>query len=195
MITENDVRQAIKISQVLQEYFEKAITHGELRTTDVYEILARKGAVERDRHNGGKFRAFLHHLKKHNQLYLIPQCRAEDNGGDYTNWYFHSAPGKTTKAQNLKPLAEMGKTSTVDENEVKKSVSLFPKRDTSKFTPKETETRENYRRSFEFWTNEEEQLLLEVVKEIKDPFKLSELFQRQPSAIQTRLREKFNIVI
>ena len=195
MITDNDVRQAIKISQVLQDYFEKAITHGELRTTDVYDILARKGAVEKDRHNGTKFRTFLHHLKKHNQLYLIPQCRAEDTSGTNTNWFFHSAPGKTTKVQNLKPLAEMGKSTTVNENEVKKSIGLFPKRDTSKFTPKETETRENYPRSFEFWTNEEEQLLLEIVNEIKDPFKLSELFQRQPSAIQARLREKFKIVI
>lgn len=63
MLTENDVLKAIKISQVLQEYFEKAITHGELRSTDVYEILARKGAVEKDRHNGTKFREFLQHLK------------------------------------------------------------------------------------------------------------------------------------
>jgi len=195
MITDNDVRLAIKISQVLQEYFEKAITHGELRTTDVYDILARKGAVEKDRHNGAKFREFLQHLKKNNQLYLIPQCRAEDNGGDYTNWFFHSEPGKTIKAKNLKPLAEMGKKSSVDENEVKKKVAQYPKRDTTKFTPKEIETRVNYPRSFGFWKQEEEKLLLEVVKEIKDPFKLSELFQRQPSAIQTRLREKFNIII
>lgn len=195
MITENDVRQAIKISQVLQEYFEKAITHSELRTTDVYDILARKGAVERDRHNGAKFREFLHHLKKNNQLYLIPQCRAEDTNGMSTNWFFHSAPGKTTKAQNLKPLAEMGKTFTVDRNEVKKTIALYPKRDTSKFTPKEIETRVNYPRAYEFWTQEEEKLLLEVVKEIKDPFKLSELFQRQPSAIKNRLSDYFKIVI
>lgn len=195
MITENDVRQAIKISQVLQVYFDKDITQGELRSTDAYEILARRGAVEKDRHNGVKFREFLHYLKKHNQLYLIPQCRAEDTSGRTTNWFFHSAPGKTTKARNLKPLAEIGKVYTVDENEVGKSVALFPKRDTSKFTPKETETRENYPRSFEFWSNEEEQLLLEIVKEIKDPYRLSKLFLRQPSAIQTRLREKFNIII
>jgi len=195
MITENDVRQAIKISQVLQEYFDKNITDGELRSTDAYEILARRGAVEKDRHNGVKFREFLHHLKKNNQLYLIPQCRAEDTSGKTTNWFFHSAPEKTIKARNLKPIAEMGKTITVDENEVKKTVALFPKRDTSKFTPKEIETRVNYPRAYEFWTHEEEELLQEVVKEIKDPFKLSALFQRQPSAIRTRLKEKFNIVI
>ena len=59
--------------------------------------------------------------------------------------------------QNLLPIAELGKKATVDENEIKKSVALFPKRDTSKFTPKEIETRENYPRYFEFWANEEEQ--------------------------------------
>jgi hypothetical protein len=195
MITNDDIMQAIKISQTLQEYFDKNYVGESLRSTDAYEILVKKNVVERDRHKGIKFREFLIHLKKNNSLYHIPQCRTEGTSGNTTNWYFETAPVKTIRAKNLKPIALAGKILTIDLDEVKSKINAFAKRDTAKFTHILIETREKYPRAYEYWTPNEDKLLLEVVKEITDSFKLSELFQRQPSAIQNRLKDKFKINI
>lgn len=195
MITNDDIMQAIKISQTLQEYFDKYSAGESLRSTDAYEILVKKNVVERDRHSGIKFREFLAHLKRNNALYHIPQCRTEGSSGNTTNWYFETAPGKTIWAKKLIPKALAGKVLTIDLDVLKSSINAFPKCDTSKFTHVEFETRENFKRAYEFWTIEEEQLLIEVAKEITDIFKISELFQRQPSAIQKRLKDRFNIII
>jgi hypothetical protein len=195
MITNDDIMQAIKISQTLQEYFDKSNAGMTLRSTDAYELLVNKNVVERDRHNGIKFREFLAHLKRNNALNHIPQCRTEDTGGNTTHWFFETAPGKTIRARNLKPLALAGKVLTIDMAEVKSKINTFPKCDISKFTHIQFETREKYKRAYEFWTSSEEQLLIEVVKEITDVFKLSELFDRQPSAIKNRLKDRFKIII
>ena len=196
MITNDDIMQAIKISQTLQEYFDKNyVADGKLRSTDAYEILVKKNVVEKDRHNGIKFREFLKKLKKNNQLYLIPQCDPEKTSGSSTNWFFYSARGKTIKAKNLVPINQVGKVISIDMNRIKNEINELPKRDTAKFTHIQIETREKYARAYEIWTPNEEKLLLEVVKEITDCFKLSELFQRQPSAIQNRLKDGFKIII
>jgi len=195
MITNDDIMQAIKISQTLQEYFDKNNAGESLRSTDAYEILVKKNVVELDRHNGIKFREFLAHLKRNNALYHIPQCRTEGTNGNMTNWFFETAPGKTIRAKNLKPIALAGKVLTIDLDEVKNKINAFPKCDTSKFTHIQFGTRESYKRAYEFWSPKEEQLLIEVVKEITDVYQLSELFQRQPSAIQNRLKDRLNIII
>lgn len=195
MITKDDIMQAIKISQTLQEYFDKNNAGKTLRSTDAYELLVKKNVVERDRHNGIKFREFLVHLKRNNELYHIPQCRHESTSGNTTNWFFQTAPEKTIRIKNLKPIELADKVTTIDMAEVKNKINTFPKCDTSKFTHIQFETREKYKRAYEFWTSTEEQLLIEVVKEITDVFKLSELFERQPSAIKNRLKDRFKIII
>lgn len=195
MITNDDIIQAIKISQTLQEYFDKNNAGKTLRSTDVYELLVKKNVVERDRHNGIKFREFLAHLKRNNGLHHIPQCRYESTSGNKTNWFFHTAPEKTIRVKNLKPIELAGKVLTFDINDLKSKINALPKCDTSKFTHIQFETREKYKRAYEFWTSTEEQLLIEVVKEITDVFKLSELFERQPSAIKNRLKDRFKIII
>jgi hypothetical protein len=151
--------------------------------------------VERDRHNGIKFRDFLRLLKDNNALNLIPQCRFEKSSGKTINWFFDSTPGKTITAKKLRPIGDVGKPVTINTENIKIQIEELPKRDTSKMLPQELETRINYPRAYEFWTDEEEQLLLQVIMEIKDPFELSKLFKRQPSAIQNRLKSKHNIIV
>jgi hypothetical protein len=195
MITSTDIQQAIRISQALQEHFDKTHEFKALRTTEAYEILVKKGLVEKDRHGGIKFRAFLSLLKASNALNLIPQCRTEATQGNTTNWFFESTPGKTISAKKLKPISEIGKTLTLKLENIMEQIEELPKRDASKFLPQELDTRKNYPRAYEFWTNAEENLLLEVVNEIKDPLELSKLFKRQPSAIKDRLKKKHSIIL
>ena len=195
MITKNDILLAIKISQALQDYFNKNPGCHPLRSDDAYEILVKKKIVEIDRHQGIKFREFLKHLKRNDQLHLIPQCQAEETAGISTNWFFRTAATKTKPIRKLIPISEAVITRTLSENEIKDTVNTFPKTETNKFTHIQLETRKNYPRAYEKWFKEEEDFLIQVVKEIKDPMKLSELFQRQPSAIKTRLEDHFNIIL
>ena len=92
-------------------------------------------------------------------------------------------------------MTEAVKERAIDENEIKEIVKTFPIRDTSKFTHIELETRATYPRAYEFWSEEEEKLLIQVANDIKNPVKLSQLFQRQPSAIQNRLKDRHNIIL
>lgn len=195
MITDNDKQQAIRISQALQEYFDKNQGSEPLRSTDAYDILVRKGLVERDRHQGVKFREFLKHLRKNNALNLIPQCRWEESSGHYTNWFFQTKRAKTINARNLIPIAQAGLKPELNWEEWSKKIMELPKRDPTDFISPQLEIRETYPRAYEWWTRPEEDLLLEVIQAIKDPLELGKLFQRQPSAIQNRLKTKHNIIL
>lgn len=195
MITDNDIQRAIRISQALQDHFDKNPGSEALRSTDAYDILVRKGLAERDRHHGVKFREFLNHLKKNNALNLIPQCRWEESSGHYTNWFFQTNKAKTIKAMNLKPVALAGQKPELNWEEWSEKIMELPKRDPSDFILPQLEVRKNFPRAYELWTKPEEDLLLEVIQKIKDPFELGKLFQRQPSAIQNRLKTKHNIIL
>ncbi|EMS33172.1 hypothetical protein C943_00449 [Mariniradius saccharolyticus AK6] len=186
-ISTSDTALALRISQALQEYFDRERIVGPLRSNEVYEILVRKGLIERDRHQGIKFRDFLHRLRKENQLYLIPQCRFEETRGDSVNWFFESTPGKVPTGRKLVPLAKAVQKKTLDLEAIRQEVEKLPKRDTSGFGVVELETRKNYPRAYEYWTQKEEELLQKVYSEIQDPMELSRLFKRQPSAIENRL--------
>lgn len=183
----SDTTLALRISQALQEYFDRERIVGPLRSNEVYEILVRKGLIERDRHQGIKFRDFLHRLRKENQLYLIPQCRFEETRGNQVNWFFESTPGKLPAGRKLVPIAQAVRKKTLDLEAIKLKVEQLPKRDTSGFGVVELETRKNYPRAYEYWTKQEENLLKKVYQEIQDPIELSNLFKRQPSANSNRL--------
>jgi hypothetical protein len=195
MITNSDISKAIKISQALQEYFDKNKGCGRIRSTDAYEILVKQNLVEKDRHSGIKFREFLHHLMKNNHLHLIPQCKPEQASPSMTNWFFQSAKNKTVTAKNLIPVSEIGKQADVNEEDIKQKVAAFPKRKDEDFTHVHHEIRASYPRAYEYWTKEEDELMLSLVKEIIDSDKLASLLQRQPSAVRRRLKEKFGIEI
>lgn len=186
-ISFSDTTLALRISHAIQEYFDRERIVGPLRSNEVYEILARQGLIERDRHQGIKFREFLHRLRKENQLYLIPQCRVEETRGNQVNWFFESTPGKVSTGRKLVPLAQAVLKKTLDLEAVRQEVDQLPKRDTSDFGVVELETRKNYPRAYEYWSPKEEELLKQVYAEIQDPMKLSRLFKRQPSAIENRI--------
>lgn len=186
-ISSSDTTLALRISQALQEYFDRERIVGPLRSNEVYEILARQGLIERERHQGIKFREFLHRLRKENQLYLIPQCRVEETRGNQVNWFFESTPGKVPTGRKLVPIAQAMQKKTLDLEAISREVDQLPKRDTSGFGVVELETRKNYPRAYEYWSPKEEELLKQVYAEIQDPMELSRLFMRQPSAIRNRL--------
>ena len=104
-LTNEEKMKAIRISRALEEYL-KMTGKTNMRSTEVYEYLARKGLVERDRHQGVYFRKFLNKLKRENALDLIPQCTAIDKDDRFTDWYFHAAPDKMPKTIIVKQSTE-----------------------------------------------------------------------------------------
>ena len=70
-INAEDFQKARRISRAIQEYMEKENLNG-LRSTDVYPILAQKGLVERDRHQGLFFRRFLKKITKKQHAQINP---------------------------------------------------------------------------------------------------------------------------
>ena len=76
-INHEDFQKARRISREVQRYLEEINEDG-LRSTDIYPILAKKGLIEKDRHNGLHFRRFLRKLKDNDLLKLIPQCHARN---------------------------------------------------------------------------------------------------------------------
>jgi len=90
-LTKDEIQLALRISRLLENHLQSA-GKTNLRSTDVFELLARNGLFERDpKNNGFEFRRFLKKLKRENRLNLIPQCDGIDQDEYYTNWYFHSA--------------------------------------------------------------------------------------------------------
>lgn len=194
--TQADIRQALRISNVLQTYFDKNPKAGTLNSVEAYAILKRDIATEVDRHDGIKFRQFLAHMEEHNALDLIPQCRFERVAKNKTNWHFNSAPGKTIRTKgNLTPLYDVNTVKTLDIPALVKLIKTLPALQDSELTDIQAETRQKYPRAYDLWTEKEESMLQEAAKEIPDDTKLSALFQRQPSAIKARLLEKFAVVI
>jgi len=187
VLTNEDKLRAIKISQKLQDYFDNNPGSSALRSTDVFDILKKSGLVEWDRHQGVKFRNFLRKLNEQNALDLIPQCHCEKSSAYRSNWYFTSAPSKTIKNRNLIPLSETNKPAILDYDSIKDYVSKLPASKNRNYLQHQLAIRAKYPRAYEIWTKEEENLLIRVYKEESKLFKLSELFMRQPSAIQSLL--------
>ena len=98
-ITKRDIQQAIRISREVQHYIE--LTNGvNLRSTDVFPYLVRRGLFERDENNGVHFRRYLKSLHKGNMLEsLIPQCKFVPPIGSqaFGEWYFNDAKDKMAK--------------------------------------------------------------------------------------------------
>lgn len=194
-LTPSETLLAIKISQAIQNYMDKHPNELNLSSVDVYNELRKYGLVEEDRHGGIKFRQFLKKLHEENALDLIPQVRMEARSGKTVNWKFISAPGKTIRVKNLKPLDKAGIVPTIDVEAIRAQLDQFPKIDPSNLKHGETEIRKSYPRAYEFWTPTEEALLKQASEQINDIFQLSKIFHRQPSAIQRRFKEVFGIEI
>jgi len=100
-LTKEDKIKAVKISRAIEKYLHDT-GQTMIRSTDVYEYLARNGLVPRDEGNGYYFRKFLKKLKREGALDLIPQCDGIDQDDVFTNWYFHSAGKKALKSVVIK---------------------------------------------------------------------------------------------
>lgn len=185
-VNSGDRQRADLISQALQDYFNQNPGCAELRSTDAYEILAKKNVFEKDRHEGIKFRAFLKHLKNNNALNLIPQCRWEQSGA-FTNWFFSTAMSQTVKGRNLVPLAQLTKENRINPGDYAEKVNGYSKRNTGELTKLQLTTRQDYSRAYEIWTVEELKDLKDLFEEMTDVHQLSKIFKRQPSAIKARL--------
>lgn len=188
-ITLAEKQRALKISSALQLFFDQNPGMAILRSTDAYEVLVTKGLVERDRHHGIKFREFLHKLKNSNALAFLPQCRAESGSGTNTVWIFQSAPKSTITGKNLTTPEALNKSVELDVAALKKAIDLLPKRKDSDFDFVASETRKIYPRAYEYWSEREKELLKEAGSHTEDSFKLSDIFGRQPSAIEGKLKD------
>ena len=89
-LTTAEIQQALRISKAIQEHLENTRTVN-LRSEDLYGILADRKLVERDTEKGHHFRLFLRKLVKANMLNLIPQCHAMPRSGGKYDWTFNSA--------------------------------------------------------------------------------------------------------
>jgi len=90
-ISDNEIKKALKIKNAVQKYLEQT-KKVNLRSTDVFPFLVRRGLYEKDYRNGLYFRQFLKKLYKANMLRsLIPQCKYVPgiNGEIYGEWYFN----------------------------------------------------------------------------------------------------------
>lgn len=192
-IGHEDFQKAIRISRAIQEYLESVNEEG-LRSTDIYPILAQKGLIEKDRHNGLHFRKFLRKLKENNLLKLIPQCQYRTTSTDSLEWYFYrskvEASVKTiTSSERKKTITP--KTTEEEINELidmtRHHIANLPKRDSSIFTPQMIEIRGNYPRAYEIWTDRDIEIMLKAYKKFNRFDKVAELLERQPSVVKKKI--------
>jgi hypothetical protein len=199
-ISHEDFQKARRISRAIQEHLEQINDDG-LRSTDIYPILARKGLIEKDRHNGLHFRKFLRRLKENDLLKLIPQCQYRTTKTDFLEWYFYRSRVDT----NIKDLSQSEDrkiiTPETTEQEIndlieqtKPHVEKLPKIDGSTFTPQMIEIRTNYSRAFERWTEREIEIMTRAYNKFKRIDKVAELLERQPSVVRKKIEEN-NLLI
>ena len=184
-ITADEKQQALRISRALQVFFNENPGKPVLRSTDAYDILVTKGLVERDRHQGVKFREFLYKLKKAGALSFIPQCQSESGNNNTTNWFFRSAPSVVA----VKTPPTPSKFTNEELETFKSQISMLEKKPESSFSYVENETRKNYPRAYEYWSFAELNLLQDMAKRDGSTLELSKILGRQPSAIERKLKE------
>lgn len=195
-ITNEDFQKARRISRAIQEYLEFTGNNG-ARSTDVYDYLANKGVIEKDRHQGVHLRRFLKKLKDNDLLKLIPQCSYSYSSNGMHEWYFHKstqdiAANKTKVEQSENHREHFPSISEIEINELivkaKPHIEKLPKRN-DQWTPQQLETRNNYKRAYELWSEREDEILVRAFNKFKRIDKVAELLERQPSAVEKRLED------
>ncbi|WP_298527876.1 hypothetical protein [uncultured Christiangramia sp.] len=112
-ISNDEIKKALKIKNAVQYYLDMT-KEVNIRSTDVFPYLVRKGIFVQDKNNGLFFRRFLKRLYKANMLKsLIPQCTYVPgiNGEIFGEWYFNinssRSPTKNaecSEAKNDEPI-------------------------------------------------------------------------------------------
>ncbi len=196
-LSHDDFQKARRISRHIQEYLEMLNQDG-LRSTDVYSYLAKKGIVEKDKHQGIHFRKFLHKLKKMGLLNLIPQCTYRNTTTDFVEWYFYrvsdnkeSIIHENNSSENRKLHIPVLLESEIDAliEKAKPHIENLPKRNESEFSYTELETRKLYPRAYEKWTKREMEIMTKAYKKFQKMDKVAQLLKRQPSVVSKKLNE------
>ena len=199
-INAEDFQKARRISRAIQEYMEKENLNV-LRSTDVYPILAQKGLVERDRHQGLFFRRFLKKLLRNDMLKLIPQCKHKPTASkDFTHWYFYQANSENIKVNEVVPEDQLvvNKFPEISEEEIddlillaKPHVYKLPVRE-CEFTPQQLELRKMYPRACEEWSDREKEIMYRAYNKFKRIDKVAELLERQPHIVKRYIDNYLN---
>jgi hypothetical protein len=195
-LTHEDFQKARRISRAIQEYLEQINEDG-LRSTDVYPFLAKKGLIEKDRHDGLHFRRFLRKLKENNYLSLIPQCQFNTTRTEFLEWYFYRVKSDSdftvSTSINEPRKVKVPEMTEMEIDEIikkeKSKINELPKRDKAYFTPQMLEIRENYPRAYERWTGKEIDIMRWAFEKSKRIDKVAELLGRQPSVVKRRLMD------
>ncbi|HVI47891.1 MAG TPA: hypothetical protein VM802_23690 [Chitinophaga sp.] len=197
--SQEDFQRAIRIANAIQDYFRINYNYMEVRSTDLYDYLAKRNLVEQDRHRGLHFRSFLRKLKDDALLGLIPQCQftASTTGGG--EWRFiRMSDEKLAEIRNKhkEKTAETTHTPKLPEAEIdrlitlaRKAVDNLPKRDTSGLTQQQLELRKNYPRAYEEWLPREIEIMSRAFLKFERVDKVAELLQRQPHIVREKLQD------
>ena len=197
-LSHEEFQKARRIGRAIQTYLEE-INDDDLRSTDLYPILARKKLIEKDKGNGVHFRRFLRKLKDNNLLYLIPQCKFKysERNPSHIEWHFYRVKKDIAQFENnnMVPLDKIitPKISEEEINELikkaKPHIQKLPKRNIDAFTYPQVETRKLYSRAYEYWTDREIEIMCRAYKKFERIDKVAELLERQPSIVEIRLRQ------
>jgi hypothetical protein len=104
-LTTAEIQQALRISKAIQEHLENSRTVN-VRSEELYGMLADRKLVDRDTEQGKHFRLFLRKLVKENMLNLIPQCHAMPRSGGKYDWTFNSAADRMPARKQVAPVEE-----------------------------------------------------------------------------------------
>lgn len=197
-LTHEEMQQARRISRAIQEYL-KQTGQKEARTTDIYQFLARKDVIEKDRHEGLHFRKFLHKVKDAGLLKLIPQCsnRLSQNGKN--EWYFYLASEQRAELNDIKQngrKADVIHLPKMKEEEIdllleeeRPNIERLPKGHKPDLTLQEKQIRENYPRAYEYWSEWEVMIMERFFSSTGNVTKTAALLQRQPHVVREKLEE------
>lgn len=197
--SQEDFQRAIRISKAIQDYFRINYNCMEVRSTDLYDSLAKRNLIEQDRHQGFHFRSFLRKLKDDGLLDLIPQCQYTTSTGKWGEWRFiRMSDEKLAEIRNRhkEKTAKVTHTPKLPEAEIdrlialaRKAVDNLPKRDTSNLTQQQLELRKNYPRAYEEWLPREIEIMSRAFLKFERVDKVAELLQRQPHIVQEKLQD------
>lgn len=198
-LTHEDFQKAQRISNAIQDYFRINYDKMEVRSTDIYEFLAKYNLIERDRHVGLHFREFLNKLKQGGFISLIPQCRWISSPSGTNEWHFvrmsneklkeirNKHTGKRAEAMLVPTIKKEYSDPSLDRE--KANIARLPRKLNGKLTPQCLEARKSYPRAYEFWSKKEIAIMKRVFSVTDNINKVAEVLQRQPHTVKDKLKE------
>jgi hypothetical protein len=192
--TQEDFQKGKRISEAIQEFLRQSGMK-DARSPDVYEMLARKGLIEKDRHQGYHFRKFLLKLKNANVLtQVIPQCTFSSNARGENEWHFHLATKRVGNRPGMEGKAKVVHKPAMSKDEILQlvqeenpRVEMLPVRTDKMYTPQESSIKKNYPRAYEYWTENEYRILDRVYRQCKNVDAVAGLLKRQPHIVKEKI--------